>query len=353
MKTPGACPLNVMLLLTALVLLVHLALLQSSPLALGLSQTPPPPPPSFTTRMVALTPLAPATTLPRKRPAAAPRAAPVPAAPVAVALRSDDTAPHTPASPSLPEAAEPPAPTPDEAPPAAESVAAATPPPSTPASAQPTVPGSARISYKVQANKFPFNANAELLWQQDGKIYSAQLALSAFGQTRMQTSRGEIIPSGLAPLRFSDKYRSEVAAHFNREYGKVTFSANTPDVPLQPGAQDRLSVLLQLAALIANDPVHYAPATTLSIQTIGPRDADTWLFTVGSEEKIKLPGGELMALKLERKPRQEFDQKVELWLAPTQAYLPVRIRITEANGDFIDQQWLATEPLVWPPEPRQ
>ena len=351
MKTPGAFPLNVMLLLAALVLLVHLALLQSSPLALGLSQNPLPPPPSFTTRMVALTPLAPATTPPRKRPAAA-RAAPAPAAPVVTALRSDDTAPPAPASPSLPEAAEPPAPTTDAAPPAAEPLAAATPPP-IPASAQPTVPGSARISYKVEANKFPFSANAELLWQHDGKRYNAQLALSAFGQTRMQTSRGEIIPSGLAPLRFSDKYRSEVAAHFNREYGKVTFSANTPDVSLQPGAQDRLSVLLQLAALIANDPGHYAPATTLSIQTIGPRDADTWLFTVGSEEEIKLPGGELMALKLERKPRQEFDQKVELWLAPTQAYLPVRIRITEANGDFIDQQWLATEPLAWPPEPSQ
>ena len=351
MKNPRACPLNVMLILTALVLLVHLALLQSSPLALGLSQTPPPPPPSFTTRMVALTPLAPATATapPRKRTAAA-RAAPP--APVVAALRSDDTAPPAPIKPAAPEAAQTSTAT-DEPPAVAEPLAAATPAPPIPASTQPSVPGSARISYKVEANKFPFSANAELLWQQDGKIYSAQLALSAFGQTRVQTSRGEILPSGLAPLRFSDKYRSEVAAHFNREYGKVTFSANTPDVPLQPGAQDRLSVLLQLAALIANDPGHYAPATTVSIQTIGPRDADTWLFTVGNEEKIKLPGGELMALKLERKPRQDFDQKVELWLAPAQAYLPVRIRITEANGDFIDQQWLATEPLAWPPEPRQ
>jgi hypothetical protein len=350
MKTPGTCPLNVMLILTALVLLVHLALLQSSPLSLGPSQNPPPPPPSFTTRMVALTPLAPATTQPRKRPAAV-RAAPAPAAPVVTGLRSDDTAAPAPASPAPPEAAKPPAT--DAPPPAAEPLAATATPPPISASAQPTVPGSARISYKVEANKFPFSANAELLWQQDGKIYRAQLALSAFGQTRVQTSRGEILPSGLAPLRFSDKYRSEVAAHFNREYGKVTFSANTPDVALQAGAQDRLSVLLQLAALIANDPAHYPPATTLSIQTIGPRDADTWLFTVGSEEKIKLPGGELTALKLERKPRQEFDQKVELWLAPAQAYLPVRIRITEANGDFIDQQWLSTESQSEFAEPSQ
>ena len=159
----------------------------------------------------------------------------------------------------------------------------------------------------------------------------------------MQTSHGQITPAGLAPIRFSDKFRSEVAAHFNREQGKVTFSANTPDVPLLTGAQDRLSVLVQLAAMIAGDPGHFPPATTLAIQTIGPRDADTWLFTVGNEEKLTLPGGELATLKLVRNPRQEFDQKVELWLAPALGYLPARIRITEPNGDFVDQQWLATD----------
>jgi hypothetical protein len=206
-----------------------------------------------------------------------------------------------------------------------------------------TVPGSVTIKYRVESNKFPFSASAQLLWQQDGENYEARLELSAFGQTRVQTSRGQVTPEGLAPIRFSDKYRSEVAAHFDREKGKVTFSANTPDVPLLAGAQDRLSILVQLAAMIAGDPAHYPQATTITIQTIGPRDADTWLFTVDKEETLALPGGELATLKLMRNPREEFDQKVELWLAPTLGYLPVRIRITEPNGDFVDQKWLATE----------
>ena len=48
--------------------------------------------------------------------------------------------------------------------------------------------------------------------------------------------------------------------------------------------------------------------------------------------------GEVMAFKLTRAPRREFDTRVELWYAPSMNYLPVRIRVTQANGDFIDQK---------------
>jgi hypothetical protein len=30
---------------------------------------------------------------------------------------------------------------------------------------------------------------------------------------------------------------------------------------------------------------------------------------------------------------------VEIWLAPALGYLPVRIRLTQDNGDYVDQQW--------------
>lgn len=202
-----------------------------------------------------------------------------------------------------------------------------------------------QLRYQVESNKFPFSLNAELEWQQDGENYDARLKVSLFGQGRTQTSRGKIGPQGLAPTRFSDKYRSEVAAHFNYDLGKVTFSANTPDAPLLSGAQDRLSILVQLATLVAGAPDYYTLATTIAIQTIGPRDADIWLFTVGQTETLALPGGEQPALKLTRNPRAPYDQKVELWLAPALGYLPARIKITESNGDYIDQKWLAPEPL--------
>lgn len=222
----------------------------------------------------------------------------------------------------------------------------APPPPrdSTLAAAADKLPGSVHLKYQVLANKFPYRLNADLLWQQTGDQYAARLEISAFGQARVQTSRGQITPQGLAPLRFSDKFRSEVAAHFNRAQGKVTFSANTPDVALLAGAQDRLSVLVQLAAMFASAPQSYPRGSTITIQTIGPRAADLWRFTVGEPEALALPGGPQATLKLLRNPREAFDQKVELWLAPALDYLPARIRITESNGDYVDQQWLVTEP---------
>lgn len=345
--SPGAKrfgPLKVLVPLTVAVLLVHIALLQASPLTLGLSQ--PEPARAFITRSIELPPVVPAPVaqpaapIKRKAPPLAKKPAPAevrapsngetlaPAAPVAAA--DPDPAPVVTAQNEAPAATEPPA----------------SPPPEKAALASAhTVPGSVRLKYQVSANKFPFSLNAELRWQQNGEDYDARLEFSAFGQARVQTSRGQLTPQGLAPVRFSDKYRSEVAAHFNREQGKVTFSANTPDVPLLAGAQDQLSILVQLAALMASDPSHYPPATTLSFQAIGPRDAETWTFTVGSSETLILPGGELAALKLVRTPRQEFGQKLEVWLAPALGYLPARVLITESNGDYLDQKWLATESL--------
>ncbi|MDO9196750.1 DUF3108 domain-containing protein [Rhodoferax sp.] len=344
-------PLKVLAVLSGAVLLAHLAILRGAPMTLGLSQ--PEPPRAFITRSIELVPARPTSAeQPVAPPAIAPREnTPLPAPKLArqkpaEALTSRDDSVPQPAT-VINEAEMPdPAATPPKEPSSEDAQLAAVPrpPPDRISAAMAyTVPGSVIIKYKVESNKFPFSAGAELVWRQDGASYEARLELSVFGQTRVQTSRGQVTPEGLAPTRFSDKYRSEVAAHFDREKGKVTFSANTPDVPLLAGAQDRLSILVQLAAMIAGDPGHYPEATTIAIQTIGPRDADTWLFTVGGEETLSLPGGEQATMKLVRNPRQEFDQKVELWLAPALGYLPVRIRITEPNGDFVDQKWLATE----------
>ena len=115
------------------------------------------------------------------------------------------------------------------------------------------------------------------------------------------------------------------------------------------GAQDRLSVLLQLGALVASEPERFGPGTTLTVQTVGPREADLWLFTFEGRESLTLPGGTLEGIKLVRNPRKPYDQRVEIWLAPALGYLPARIRITETNGDAMDQQWLSTEPVSVPP----
>jgi hypothetical protein len=208
------------------------------------------------------------------------------------------------------------------------------------------IPGSVRLEYKVtaQIRQQLWQVNGELLWRHDGENYEAKLELSApLLPTRTQRSTGRITSQGLAPLRFSDKARSEEAAHFQRDKGKISFSSNRPDAPLLAGAQDRLSVMLQLGAMIAGDPAKFPSATTIEIQTASTRDAELWLFTVIGTEELQLPGGPVSALKLIRNPRREFDQKVELWLAPAMDYAPVRLRLTQPNGDWADQLWSSTD----------
>ena len=203
------------------------------------------------------------------------------------------------------------------------------------------IPAPQRLQFEVNgaAKKFNYSASAELLWQHDGHSYQARQEISLlFLGARTQTSTGTLGEGGLRPQRFADRSRSERAAHFDYAAGQVTFSANTPAATLVAGAQDRLSVFIQLGALLAAAPQSYPNGTRITLATVSARSADVWAFTVEGEELLDLPAGQITALKLQRLPRRDhdYDQKAELWLAPSLGYLPVRIRITQANGDFAD-----------------
>ena len=54
----------------------------------------------------------------------------------------------------------------------------------------------------------------------------------------------------------------------DRSKGKVTFSANTPDVAMLPGAQDQLSIFMHVASMIGGDPRRFPPGTELSFRPL-------------------------------------------------------------------------------------
>jgi len=186
--------------------------------------------------------------------------------------------------------------------------------------------------------------SGELVWRHDGVSYEAKLEIDAPSMPkRVQTSSGAVTADGLAPTRFSDRYRGEQATHFDRDNGKVIFSSNAPASDLLPGTQDRLSVMLQVAALVGADPQKFRPGSTIAIPTAGTRDAVEWLFTVEGDDTLQLGSGSVATLKLTRTPKRDWDQRIEVWLAPGMAYVPVRLRLTNANGDWVDQLWSATD----------
>ena len=384
-------PRRALVFITALVLALHWLVLSGVPLAWDSpaqpsrqvfstrSIAPAPPPPTVAPPGVTAVPVAAPQPAPRKkapspkRPPAAPapgaldRPEPAPtAAPVAEADAPADTGAATPvasATPETPATDNAPAPAPaasapaapaepatedtqtgtgvDIRPPGGTGRSASTPPPPV------RIPAPTRLAFDVsgQAKKFAYSARAELLWQHDGNRYEARQEISAFlVGTRTQRSVGTVTEQGLLPEKFSDKSRSEQAAHFDYAKGRVTFSANTPDAAAGPGVQDRLSLFIQLGAMLAADPGRFVPGTQITLTTVSARSADRWTFTVEGPETLDLPAGPTPALKLLRLPRKDYDQKAELWVAPGLGYLPVRIKLTQANGDFADLLLRASGP---------
>jgi hypothetical protein len=219
-----------------------------------------------------------------------------------------------------------------------------------PADTAPTVvphvyPAPVRLQYDINglASGFPYQANAELRWETDGKTYEARMKISHFLLgTNVQTSTGKITPQGLEPTRFTTKFRDEVVVRFDRDKNKITFNTDMPEAPLLPGAQDQASVFIQVASTLAAAPSRYPAGSTLTYQTIGARTVELWTFTVGAMEKLDLPGGQVSAIRLWREAANENDAKGEVWLAPSMEYLPVRIRLTKSSNEMVDQKWRAT-----------
>ncbi len=63
----------------------------------------------------------------------------------------------------------------------------------------------------------------------------------------------------------------------------------------------------------------------------------TLIFVVEAEENLNLPVGLRSTLKLSLLSLGDLWPKVEIWYASSMEYLPVRIRVTQQNGDVVEQ----------------
>ena len=211
-----------------------------------------------------------------------------------------------------------------------------------------SLPPSALLSYRLsgQEKGINYQASGELRWQRNDSAYAMNLSVKAFLLgSRHWRSVGQINTTGLAPTRFSDSWRSERATHFDRPNQRIVFSSNAPTAPLQPGAQDQVSLYAQLAAVMAQSGQRMPPGTRLQIQTATVRDALPWLLTLEKLETLQVDGKSLQAVKWVCQPRNRFDAQVEFWVSAAHDWLPARIRITQVSGSFIDLQLTGREVL--------
>lgn len=210
-------------------------------------------------------------------------------------------------------------------------------------------PDNIQINYKLTGQERGLNyyASGHLKWQakpvsSSPRNYEAELRVRAFlVGNRVWRSQGLLTEDGLAPKRYSDSFRGERAAHFDWVQRTISFSGNTPSAAMQSGAQDQVSLFIQMAAAISAQ--NFKTGSELNIQTATTRDAVNWRLTYQSDEPIEIKGERLETQRWVCLPRGKFDSRIEMWLSKSHGGLPVRIKITQVSGNFIDMEMNGTE----------
>ena len=181
--------------------------------------------------------------------------------------------------------------------------------------------------------------SAVLDWRVVGAAYEARLEIVYDDSERAalrQFSIGGFDAAGIAPLRYTDRrLRGAMqAANFVREAGAVTFSGPSTRLALPTGAQDRLSWILQLAAVARADPARAVAGGEIVFPVIGTRgDQRAWRFRFEAWETVPDgAGASVDAAKWIREPIEPYDSRVEVWLDPNRHHLPARLRMGPPSG---------------------
>jgi hypothetical protein len=148
-----------------------------------------------------------------------------------------------------------------------------------------------------------------------------------------QISSGGFDAAGVAPVRFTDQRlrRGTKAANFQRAANKISFSGTSAEFALRDGAQDRLSWMVQLGAIVAANPALREAGARIALYVVGANgDASVWAFDNLGAESVSTGEGTVEALKFVREPREPYDTQVQVWMDATHHYLPVRA--TQKSG---------------------
>ena len=203
-------------------------------------------------------------------------------------------------------------------------------------------PADLNSQIKARPNGFNVDGEARLKWSHgEGKYrVTSETRAMLVGKILDTKSEGVIDDFGLAPLNSTEKrFRKETGSTtFDRDGMRIRFSASGQSYPIKGGEQDRNSAIWQLIAVARAAPAKFKAGSEWKFFVAGQKDAEAWIFRVTRKEKISTPHGELDTVRIEKKPPQDHqDQQVDIWLAPGLEWYPARIRYTDPDGDYIEQ----------------
>lgn len=190
----------------------------------------------------------------------------------------------------------------------------------------------ARLDYRVSGG-----GAARLDWRTDGSSYR----LTLDGILGALDSEGGLDDGGLAPLRASEPAGpGRAITDFDREQGVIVSHLGARRDQLAGGAQDRASLLLQLAGMGRANPDQLRGVLAFWIGAAGGARLER--YEVMGMETVDTGIGAVEALRLAQLA-PEGAPWLEVWLAPGQDWLPVQLRLTLTDGAVRTQTLDAVE----------
>jgi hypothetical protein len=214
-------------------------------------------------------------------------------------------------------------------------------------------PPSVALKYDVQGLRDgqKVYGSGKITWRNMGDRYRIDGSASVLFFTLLQfSSDGMLDDFGVSPTLYTEQrfHKTATDTRFEHARNTITFSSSDQQYPRPGDAQDRASIIWQLAAMGRSDPAVFSAGAGFDIFVAGVRDAEPWQVTVSGEENLdmNIDGAPVSAWHLVRLPRPgSYDQKIDIWLAPRQQWYPVKIRYTESDGDFLEMSLSDQTPL--------
>ncbi|HEY0879259.1 MAG TPA: DUF3108 domain-containing protein, partial [Zeimonas sp.] len=217
-----------------------------------------------------------------------------------------------------------------------------------PAEALPVAPARGGARYRVHYGD-PADGNVVATVEQQYEIGRERYRLSSEARASglaswfyrgalVQESSGRVSAIGLQPEHYRERRGEREAKEtvLDVDAERVRF-ASGDEGALPRGAQDRLSVFVQLGLLLHADPARFAPGATVELPVLASSRIAPAAWRVLGTETLVTGEAALVAVRLRREPTDDEEPAIDLWLALEPRVLPVRVRVTESSGRALDQ----------------
>jgi hypothetical protein len=209
-------------------------------------------------------------------------------------------------------------------------------------------PPSTRLAYRLHGHyRGALEGQAQVRWVHTAEQrYQVQMDVViglpvAPLMSRRVTSEGVVGADGLLPRRYEEHTRIGPAPPTTLQLAFDASGvrlANGRHTFAPVGVQDSASQFVQLAWLFNMQPQRLRAGERIVLPLALPRRVGHWDYEVQAEETLATPLGDLVTHALKPQPgaARPGELAVQMWIAPSLQYLPVRIRIEQGADTWID-----------------